>query len=63
MFEYCSFLNRSCPFAFTQDGLRCGLGKGESKVEEIKSCNGRNPKYPKSRRNQRAAGQGKSRAP
>lgn len=38
--------NKQCPFCtLIGDALYCGLGKGSSELKDIKSCNGKDPRY------------------
>jgi len=45
MFDPCKFVDYECPFSI--EGKWCGLGKGESLIDDIKSCDGKHPKYTK----------------
>ena len=50
MFEYCPIIKRVCDFSV--GGTHCGIGKGESRIDDIKECDGKNPKFKKNMRNQ-----------
>jgi len=49
MFKYCKHIDRVCDFSV--DSVYCGIGKGESRIEDVKECDGKHPKFKRNLRN------------
>lgn len=43
MFDYCKKIEKTCSFSI--HGIFCGIGKGESRIDDIETCDGKHPKY------------------